>query len=814
MSTRASAPASVSTPRSRSTPRRDSRVYAATYNGVRRSTDDGDTFPLVGTTPTGTGLTSIVRAIGVDAGAGPADTRILATGYHQRVALSTDSGATWVDKTGNVATAGLGFSEASVVLHPTDPDVAFIATDSTILRTVNLTATPPTWAAVDTATVAGNVLDLTIAGNRLLAATTTGQVFRSTDALVKTTPTPSWTAAGIDITGFAADLFAVGSSVFVSTGEGVFRTADVTVGVPTWSELGGGLPGSNSEAVAGTQDGSTLYVQAGSSIYRSENGGLSWVERGGPVQTTVRDLASGAGRTFAASSVGLLRSLDGGLTWTVVPGTEGLAVDAVAVAPTAPQRVFARIDGQVRRSTDGGLTFAGAVPTAPTTALALAVDPSDPDVAWATGGFEQVFRTADGGATWTQIPDALLPNSFRAEDIEIAPAAGATPSAVFLSGGEDFVLASVDDGASWVQQSTGLPGGASDVDDVAVDPTDPRHLVAAVSLNGSLYESVNSGGTWSVVPGTDEDNPGALDVVQIDAVTFSPVDGSILIATGWGSAESGRVYRSADGGASFPPIDPAIDEVYNDAVEILADDQGVHVATQRSGVLDLVRAADVRATVAAPSTIAAGAPLAVSVRATSLGPDPATGVTVRVPRPAGVRLRSATVTGGSCTLGATVVCRPGSLPATVRLAGSATTTGAKRFTATVDSRQVDPAPGNDRASRTVTVRKAAARLTLAARPGADTTAPHRFALDGTLARTDRRALACSGPVTLTVRDGTRAVTTRRATLRRSGAAACRYAAVLTLRTAPARTLTVTATHPGSAVLTPSRSTRVAIRLRR
>ncbi len=794
-------------------PTTDSRVYASSYTGVRRSVDDGGSFSFVGTDP-GTGLDSIVRAIGVDPGAGPADTRILATGYVQRVALSTDSGTTWVNKTGNAAAAGLGFGDASVVLHPTDPDVAFIGTDNVILRTVNLTAPTPTWAAIDTATILGNVFDMAIAGNRLLVATSTGQVFRSTDALVKTTPAPVWSAANIDRSGVAADLFTVGVAVFVSTGDGLFKTTDVTVSVPTWTEIGGGLPGSNSEAIAGTPDGSTLYAQAGTSIYRSENGGLSWVDRGGPVQRTVRDLDSGGGRTFAGSEIGMLRSLDGGLTWSVVPSTAGQEVIALAVAPSAPARVFARLDGDVRRSTDGGTTFAAAVPTAPDDVVALAVDPTDADVAWAVGGFEEVYRTDDGGATWDTIPPALLPDSFRAEDIEIARAVGATPSAVFLSGDEGFVLASVDDGASWVPQSTGLPGGSNDVGDVAVDPADPRHLVAAVDLNGQLYESANSGGTWTPVPGTDEEeNPSALEVVQIDAVTFAP-DGSILIATGWGFAESGRVYRSGDGGATFTAFDPPMDEVYNDAFEILADDQGVHVATQRSGVLDLVRSANVRAQTSAPATVAVGAPLVVTVAASSLGPDPATGVTVRVPRPAGVVVSTATVTGGTCTLGATVVCRPGSLPATVRLNGRATTTGAKRFTATIDAAQVDTVPGNDTSTRTVSARKAATRLTLGSRPTADTTSPHTFTLSGTLARTDRRALTCSGQVTLTVRNGTRTVTTRSATLRRASGTTCRYSTVLTLRSAPARTLTVTASHPGSALLTTSRSTRVTIRLRR
>ena len=556
-------------------PTTDSRVYVATYTGVRRSTDDGGSFPLVGTTP-GTGLDSIVRAIGVDAGAGPADTRILATGYVQRVALSTDSGSTWTNKTGNAAAAGLGFGDATVVLHPDDPDLAFVASDGVIMRTVNLTATTPTWAAIDTATVNGNILDLAIAGNRLLAATSTGQVFRSTDALVKTTPSPVWAGANIDRTGVAADLFAVGSAVFVSTGDGVFKTTDVTVSVPTWSELGGGLPGSGSEAVAGTPDGSTLYAQAGTSIYRSENGGLSWTERGGPVQRTVRDIDSGGGRTFAGSDTGLLRSLDGGLTWSVVPSTAGQEVIALAVAPSAPARVFARLDGDVRRSTDGGLTFAAAVPTAPEDVVALAVDPADPDVAWATGGFEAVFRTADGGATWTQIPDALLPDSFRAEDIEIAPAVGADAVGGLpvrrrglrarLGRRRRVLGAAVDRASRRVERRRrrgGRPGRPP--------PSGGRGRPERGALRERQQRRHLDRGAGHRRGG----NPGcARQVVQIDAVTFSPVDGSILIATGWGFEESGRVYRSGDGGATFAPIDPAMDHVYNDAFEILADDQG------------------------------------------------------------------------------------------------------------------------------------------------------------------------------------------------------------------------------------------------
>ncbi len=384
--------------------------------------------------------------------------------------------------------------------------------------------------------------------------------------------------------------------MFVSTFDGVFKTTDVTAGVPSWSELGGGLPGNNSDVIAGTPDGSTLYAQAGASIYRSDNGGLSWIERGGPVQRTVRDLASGGGRTFATSDIGLLRSLDGGLTWSVLPATAGQEVFAVAVAPSTPARVFARIGGDVRRSTDGGATFEAAVPTAPEGVVALAVDPANPDVAWAVGGFEEVFRSGDGGATWAPIAPALLPELLprrghrdrarSGRDVRRRSSSPARRLRAGLGRRRRVVGAAVDRPAGRLERRRRCRRR----------PGDPRHLVAAVDLNGMLYESANSGGTWSEVPGTDEDaNPSALDVVQIDAVTFAPrrvdPDRHRLGLRRVGS----RLPVCRRAARPSPPFDPAMDEVYNDAFEILADDQGVHVATQRSGVLDLVRAADVRA---------------------------------------------------------------------------------------------------------------------------------------------------------------------------------------------------------------------------
>lgn len=786
-------------------PSNSQRVFSASYIAVRRSTDGGDNFSQVGTVG---GLTSIVRAIGVDAGAGPADTRVLATGYVQKVALSTDSGTTWVDKTGNVAAVGLGFSEAAVVLHPTNNDVAFIASESVILRTVNLTANPPTWAAIGAAPVSGSIRDLTIAGGRLVASSSNGQVYRSSNALNAATVTPTWTGSGIDLSGSADGLAAVGASGALLAGsDGLFKTVDIATTSPDWVELGGGLPGSAAGAVVVSADGGTIYATAGDSLYRSTNGGISWTERPGIVQGSVRDLASAAGRTFAASDSGLLRSLDGGRSWAVVADVDDVGVaTAVAVSPLLPDRVFASLGDEVRRSVDGGVSFAAAVPTAPDSD-GLAVDPADPDVIWSVGEFETVHRSDDGGATW-QALTAGIPDSFRASDIEIAPASGPNPSVVYLAGDESFVLASSNQGLSWAPLATGLPGGSNDVGDVAIDPSDPLHLYASVDLNAVVYESVNGGATWTPTFGTDEENnPAALEVVQVDALTFD-TDGALLLATGWSFDESGRVYRSVDEGQTFTPFGPPMDEVYNDAFVLLADDQGVHVGTQGSGVIDLVRAADLGVSVAAPASVAVGKPFVVTVSVTASGPDPATGVVVTLPRPAGT-----SVQGAGCTTGATITCdieaADGSGSATLTV--TATTTGAKSFAATVDGAQVDEVVANNTASDSVTVTKAATKLSLKAKPKRDATAPHSFVLSGALTRPDGVPVTCGGKVKVTVTDRAASVKSKKVKIGLKKGV-CGYRLPVSFRTAPADRLTASVTYAGTALLAPAKRVKVSLRL--
>jgi hypothetical protein len=118
----------------------------------------------------------------------------------------------------------------------------------------------------------------------------------------------------------------------------------------------------------------------------------------------------------------LLKSVDGGATWITLPvsdhGEEVHRLTHLALAPSAPQVLYALSEeagGSVFRSRDGGGTWtrvggplsAGASPPS-VSHHPLAVDTADPAVLY-VGWVKGVARSV-GGAPWTFLDDRLPPS--------------------------------------------------------------------------------------------------------------------------------------------------------------------------------------------------------------------------------------------------------------------------------------------------------------------------------------------------------------------------------------------------------------------
>lgn len=138
--------------------------------------------------------------------------------------------------------------------------------------------------------------------------------------------------------------------------------------------------------------------------------------------------------TSGSSTEGLMRSNDGGLTWTQIGSstapinglTTGYAYAADVKFSADGNNVFASVGYafgfpgvKLIVSTDGGGTFTYVNDSFPSSIwrIEIATAPSDPNVAYisivtSNGMSINVFKTADAGVSWTNLTSAVLSNAF------------------------------------------------------------------------------------------------------------------------------------------------------------------------------------------------------------------------------------------------------------------------------------------------------------------------------------------------------------------------------------------------------------------
>ncbi|GJM43793.1 MAG: hypothetical protein DHS20C21_06350 [Gemmatimonadota bacterium] len=166
------------------------------------------------------------------------------------------------------------------------------------------------------------------------------------------------------------------------------------------------------------------------SVHKSTNGGSSWsypdgdsnwngtaVATIGVSRLSANHVIAGTGNSSSTSVVEIRRTTNGGSSWTdVTAQLPNRYPTDFSYNPNSNTDVWAAFSGygtgHVYRSTDAGLTWtdvSGNLPDVP--AQTVVVDPVDAD--WAYLGTDLgVYRTTDGGATWTDfnagIPTAMV----------------------------------------------------------------------------------------------------------------------------------------------------------------------------------------------------------------------------------------------------------------------------------------------------------------------------------------------------------------------------------------------------------------------
>jgi len=579
---------------------------------------------------------------------------------------TTNAGASWAPVDDFMAS----LSVSSIVFDPTNASVLYAGTGegygnsdalpgAGIFRSADGGGTWTPLAGTASQSTAVNRLAIAPSGATILAATNTG-LWRSVDrgasfAFVTTGITPQ----DVDVNpanGQQAVAGGYGAIVYSWDGGATWQTA-------------AGLPSSSGrvETAYARSQPDTIYAlvdYGGGTLYRSTNAGATFSKA-----SSLPLLENGQGWYDAAlwvnpkdanhvvvGGVNLRQTFDGGATWNWIGGRIHVDHHVIVEDPrfddVSNRTVFIGNDGGVYRATnirtaaqDGytaldnnlGVTqFYGGAGNASTGVIVggtqdngtlqrqpqygtkwkstlggdgglVASDPTDPSYFYGEAIYLQLFRSADGGSTWSGIgggiadagqaanfiaPFVLDPNDANrmyaggARLWASANVKSAAPEwkAVFGSAGANHVsaiaIAPSSSDIAWVGltygnvyrssnataaapsfAAVGVPTYGNFVTHITVSPFDPNVVYVATGGFGTenIVKTANGGATWSDATGGDTTG---LPDVPVNDVEIDPQDPNTLYA----ATEVG-VFTSHDGGATWDvpqsgPANVAVDDLF------------------------------------------------------------------------------------------------------------------------------------------------------------------------------------------------------------------------------------------------------------
>jgi hypothetical protein len=403
-----------------------------------------------------------------------------------------------------------GFQPAGTVQAPADPSLAWTSIGP-----------QPTNSLSFSPFVSGRVTALVVdprdsTGNTIFLGAAEGGVWKSTDGggtwMPLTDQEPSLAVGSL-----ALDPSTSPSTIYVGTGEENFAIDS--------------------------------YYGAG--VLKSTDGGATWardntffnpsqpldVNRAGPMigamavqpvtaATTPKVLLAAVQGSGSALQSGVWRSTDGGMTWThVLPGPIRVVATDVAFDPN---------------DSGGQTTYA-------------ALGNTD-----ASGGLNGVYKSTDAGQTWTQLTLPVSSSSMGRIALTVGPpASGQTTGEIFAAiasasssaGPSSDLLGmfkSTDGGNTWTESSAALvaPSDGFCNDQcfydlaIRVSPTNPNLVFAGgAALHATLIRSTDGGSTWSEVSGNRTSVNGLH--VDVHALAFALPSSSL---------PNGALYAGNDGG--------------------------------------------------------------------------------------------------------------------------------------------------------------------------------------------------------------------------------------------------------------------------
>jgi photosystem II stability/assembly factor-like uncharacterized protein len=378
-------------------------------------------------------------------------------------------------------------------------------------------------------------------------------------------------------------IYLVGTSSIAARIAGQWTSRPLPPGVRELSDVSVGFSEGGS---------ATLYLVADGVLFVSSDGGSSWRKSSLPGDVTIRAIAASpdhptiAYASFRAQNpstntvrtLGVVRTRDGGTTWTAVRSESG-----------SDHKAFG--DDWI------GESFGSGYAAAP---IALSVAPKNPMIVYSTDA-GRILRSDDAGEHWTAIYSSRLADgSFSGTGLEATTSHGVhfdpfNPKRIFISYTDIGLFRSENGGLGWLPSTNGVPHAWRNTTYwITFDPAVRGRAWAVMSgthdlprtkmfgrkspstYQGGVMISDDGGRNWQ--KSNQGMDPTAPTHILLDP--GSPPDARVLYVSACGRG----VYKSSDGGKSWELRNNGIIEKEPLAFRIIRDSAGgLYVILARRG---------------------------------------------------------------------------------------------------------------------------------------------------------------------------------------------------------------------------------------
>lgn len=263
-------------------------------------------------------------------------------------------------------------------------------------------------------------------------------------------------------------------------------------------------------------------VIPGDGIYKSEDGGKSWVNKGlkesqhiggiivHPDNSNIVWVAAYGPHRTSGGERGVYKTTDGGETWEHVlnisdyTGCWEIHMDPrnpdvlYTVAHQRQRYLYTTISGgdesAIYKTSDGGKTWnrlKGSLPQENVGRIGMAISPAAPDVLYAVVHAKEgsgIYKSTDQGASWNKQSSYITSYPFYMQKLFCD-----TKDVNKLYAMDIFNQVSTDGGKSW--SNLGEDKKHVDNHTLWIDPQDNRHLLSG--CDGGVYETFDTGKNWN-----------------------------------------------------------------------------------------------------------------------------------------------------------------------------------------------------------------------------------------------------------------------------------------------------------------------------